>query len=170
MNKDPKISMIDITAKPDVVRTAKAEGTILLKEKTLKAIKAKQIKKGDVLTTAKLAAINAVKKTPDIVLLAHPIPITAIDVTTELDEKQSKVKLTTEVQSIGKTGVELEAVAGTMAGLLNILDMCKYLEKDAQGQYDTTEISDIKIIEKTKSQPQNENTAKTRKIQVEDDE
>lgn len=167
MSKDSKISMVDITTKPDVIRIAKAEGTITLKKKTLKAIEEKQIKKGDVLTAAKLAAINAVKKTPELVLLAHPIPITAIDVTAEIDEKQSTVKLATEVQSIGKTGVELEAIAGVMAGLLNIFDMCKYLEKDEQGQYDTTEISDIRVIEKVKERPESTNIKDRR---VEDDE
>jgi len=143
--------MVDITAKPDVIRMAKAEGTITLKKKTLKAIKGKQVKKGDVLATAKLSAVNAVKKTADIVFLAHPISITSVDVTTEINEEQSTVKVTTEVHSLGKTGVELEAIAGVMAGLLNIFDMCKYLEKDENGQYDTTAISDIKVVEKTKN-------------------
>ncbi len=150
MSGETKVSMVDIAAKPDVIRVARAEGIITLKRKTLTAIKEKQIKKGDVLTTAKLSAINAVKKTPDTVFLAHPIPITSIDVDTEIDEDKSAVKLTTEVHSLGKTGVELEAIAGVMAGLLNIFDMCKYLEKDEQGQYDTTIISDIKVIEKIK--------------------
>ena len=150
MGKDTKVFMVDITAKPDVIRMAKAEGTITLKKKTLKAIKEKQVKKGDVLATAKLSAVNAVKKTPDLVLLAHPIAITFVDVTTEINEETSTVKVATEVHSLGKTGVELEAIAGVMAGLLNIFDMCKYLEKDENGQYDTTAISDIKVVEKTK--------------------
>ena len=159
MAENSRISMVDISGKPDVVRIAKAEGTITLKKKTIQTINEKRIKKGDVLTAAKLAAINAVKKTPDIVLLAHPIPITAVDVSLEVDEKRSTVKVVTEVQSIGKTGVELEAIMGVMAGLLTVFDMCKYLEKDEQGQYDTTCISDIEVIEKIKGQPTD---AKTR--------
>jgi len=153
MEESSKISMIDITGKPEVARMAKAEGAITLKKKTLQAIKEKRIRKGDVLTAAKLAAINAVKKTPDIVLLAHPIPITAVDVSLEVDERLSTVKVVAEVQSIGKTGVELEAIMGVMAGLLTVFDMCKYLEKDERGQYDVTAISDIKVIEKVKGQP-----------------
>jgi cyclic pyranopterin phosphate synthase len=153
MENRAKISMVDITEKPDVVRIAKAEGVITLKEQTVRAIREKRIKKGDVLTAAKLAAIHATKKTPDLVLLAHPIPITSVETSIELDEAQSTVKLVTEVHSIGKTGVELEAIMGVMAGLLTVFDMCKYLEKDAQGQYDVTEISDITVVEKIKESP-----------------
>lgn len=168
MDKDTNISMVDITAKPDVIRIAKAEGAITLKKKTLQTIREKRIKKGDVLTAAKLAAINAVKKTSDLILLAHPIPVTAVSVSLKIDEKQSAVKLTTEVQSIGKTGVELEAIMGVMAGLLTVFDMCKYLEKDEQGQYDTTKISDIRVVEKAKKRPESVNISNTR--EVEDDE
>lgn len=153
MGFDSKISMVDITGKSEVSRMAKAEGTITLKRKTLQAIKEKQILKGDVLTAAKLAAINAVKKTSDLILLAHPIPITDTNVSIEIDEKRSIVKLVTKVQSTGKTGVELEAIMGVMVGLLTVFDMCKYLEKDQEGQYGTTNISNIRVVEKFKGHP-----------------
>ena len=142
--------MIDITQKPDVVRVAKAEGEIYLKKETIQAIKEKEIKKGDVFTAAELAAINAVKKTSELILLAHPIQITGIKVSLDLIEKQTSLKLRVEVRSIGKTGVEIEAIMGVMTGLLTVFDMCKYLEKDERGQYLKTNISNIRVIEKTK--------------------
>jgi cyclic pyranopterin phosphate synthase len=143
--------MVDITDKPEIVRVAKAEGTITLKPGTLRVILEKRVKKGDVLTAAKLAAINAVKKTSDLILLAHPILITGVNVWIEIDEGRADIKVITQVQSQGKTGVELEALLGVMAGLLTIFDMCKYLEKDTQGQYDGTNISNVRVIEKLKN-------------------
>jgi len=150
VNDDSRIMMIDITQKPDVVRVAKAEGEIYLKKETIQAIKEKEIKKGDVFTAAELAAINAVKKTSELILLAHPIQITGIKVSLDLIEKQTSLKLRVEVRSIGKTGVEIEAIMGVMTGLLTVFDMCKYLEKDERGQYLKTNISNIRVIEKTK--------------------
>jgi cyclic pyranopterin phosphate synthase len=143
--------MVDITDKPEIVRVAKAEGTITLKPGTLRVILEKRVKKGDVLTAAKLAAINAVKKTSDLILLAHPILITGVNVWIEIDEGRADIKVITQVQSQGKTGVELEALLGVMAGLLTIFDMCKYLEKDTQGQYDGTTITNVRVIEKLKN-------------------
>ena len=150
MKEEPKILMIDITEKPDVIRIAQAEGEIKLNTKTLQAIKEKKIKKGDVLTTAKLAAINAVKKTSELILLAHQIRITSTKVSFDLLEKQAILKLRIEVRSFGKTGVEIEALMGVMIGLLTIFDMCKYLEKNEEGHYLTTNISNIRVIEKRK--------------------
>jgi len=150
VNDDSRIMMIDITQKPDVVRVAKAEGEIHLKKETIQAIKEKEIKKGDVFTAAELAVINAVKKTSELILLAHPIQITGIKVSLDLIEKQTSLKLGVEVRSIGKTGVEIEAIMGVMTGLLTVFDMCKYLEKDERGQYLKTNISNIRVIEKTK--------------------
>jgi cyclic pyranopterin phosphate synthase len=145
--------MVYITDKPINVRVAKAEGVITLNRETIQAIQDKRVKKGDVLAAAKLAAINAVKKTPDLILLAHPIPITGVNVEHELDKEKLLIKIIVTVQSEGKTGVELEALLGVMAGLLTIFDMCKYLEKDAQGQYDTATISNVRVIEKLKNPP-----------------
>ena len=150
MKGNSKIVMVDISTKPDIMRMAKAEGTIKLKRETLEAIKEKRIRKGDIVSTVKLAVINAVKRTPDLIFLAHPIAVTDIDVSFEVDEEHSVVKLAAMVKSVGKTGVEIEALMGVMTGLLTVFDMCKYLEKDDQGQYHTTEISGIKVVEKTK--------------------
>jgi len=144
------LSMVDITAKPEVMRVAVAEGTIRLRGETIQAIREGRVKKGDVITAAKLAAVNAVKKTPELVFLAHPIPITDVEVSIRLEEEASQVRSRVTVKSVGKTGVELEAVLGVMASLLTIFDMCKYLEKDERGQYPVTVISDIRVVEKVK--------------------
>ena len=140
--------MVDITAKPPLFRKATATGTIRLRESTIKAIKAGQVKKGDVLGTARLAAILAVKDTPRLIPLCHPIPITGLEVTFELVEE--RVRATVTVTSVGKTGVEMEALTGVAVALLNVWDMVKYLEKDETGNYPDTEIEEIRVLQKKK--------------------
>jgi len=144
------IEMIDISSKSDVLRTAVAEGKIYLKADTISKIINKDIKKGDVLTAAELAAINSVKKTPDLIVLAHPIPIMKVNVSFNINTDDSSISCKVIVKSIAKTGVELEALTGVMIGLLTIWDFTKYLEKNEQGQYPTTKITDIRVIEKKK--------------------
>ncbi len=140
--------MVDITAKPPLFRAATASGTIRLRESTIKAITTGQVKKGDVLTTARLAAILAVKDTPRLIPLCHPIPITGLDVFFDLEEE--RVRATVTVTSVGKTGVEMEALTGVAVALLNIWDMVKYLEKDETGNYPETEIEEIRVLQKRK--------------------
>lgn len=144
------VGMVDIGEKPIVRRSAKAEGFLRLKPETLKVVKEGKVKKGDIFTTSKLAAITAAKKTPELVLLAHPIPLTDVKVSLTIDEERSGMKATVEVKSIARTGVELEALLGVMACLLNVFDMCKYLEKDERGQYPATSFMDIRVVEKSK--------------------
>jgi cyclic pyranopterin phosphate synthase len=146
---EEKISgMVDITDKPPVYRTATATGLIRLKESTVEAIRAGRVKKGDVLTVARLAAIMAVKDTPRLIPLCHPIPITGLDVDFEVEPGAVRVKVT--VTSVGRTGVEMEALAGVSAALLNVWDMVKYLEKDETGNYPSTEIEEILVVKKHK--------------------
>jgi cyclic pyranopterin phosphate synthase len=145
-----RISMADITEKAEILRRATAEGKIYLKSQTIQAIQNDEIKKGDLFSNAELAAINSIKKTSDMIFLAHPIRITEIKVYVEILEEESALQSTVMVQSIAKTGVELEAIMGVMISLLTIFDMCKYLEKDEHGQYGNTHISDINIVEKVK--------------------
>ena len=140
--------MIDISEKDSIIRIAKASGKIILKKETIERIKNNQVKKGDVLTIAKIAAINAVKKVPDLIPLCHPIPITNVAVEYNLDDSSIEVKCT--VKSIAKTGVEMEALTGVNVALLNIWDVVKMYEKDEDGQYPSTIISDIKVEEKIK--------------------
>ncbi len=141
--------MIDISKKDVVLRTAKASGKILLKEDTIKRIKNNQVQKGDVLTIAKIAAINAVKKVPDLIPLCHPIPINHVSVDFEF-ESNNIVKVFCTVKSFAKTGVEMEALTGVNVALLNIWDVVKMYEKDNYGQYPFTIINDIKVDEKIK--------------------
>lgn len=140
--------MVDITEKPPVFRKATATGSILLHEATIEAIKMGRVKKGDVLTTARLAAILAVKDTPRLIPLCHQIPISGLEVNFAIGVE--RVRATVTVTSLGRTGVEMEALTGVAAALLNVWDMVKYLEKDETGNYPHTEIVGIAVCEKKK--------------------
>ena len=141
--------MVDISQKEDVIRVATAIGTIKLKPETIKRIRNNEIEKGNVIAATKIAAIAAVKKTPDMLPLCHPIPISNVKVDIKINKESLEIMVT--VKSIGKTGVEMEALTGVTVGLLNVWDMVKKYEKDEKGQYPTTRISDIRVVEKTKT-------------------
>lgn len=145
---DLMVHMVEIGNKPVVPRVAKASGFIHLRPDTIRRIKAGEVPKGDVLTVAQTAAILAVKRTPEIIPLTHQISITGTDVDLKIEEKG--VRVTVEVSSTGKTGVEMEALTGVASALLTIWDMTKGLEKDESGQYPDTSIGDIRVIEKVK--------------------
>ncbi|MCW4050455.1 MAG: cyclic pyranopterin monophosphate synthase MoaC [Candidatus Bathyarchaeota archaeon] len=147
MSKDP-IRMIDISEKEIVPRRATAEGRLVLKESTVKVIKDGKVKKGAPLPVAEIASIQAVKKTPDLIPLCHPIPIGQVDTTFTLGNDYIDAKCT--VTAHYKTGVEMEALTGVTVALLNIWDMVKYLEKDKDGQYPEARITDIRVTEKRK--------------------
>ena len=147
MSKDP-IRMIDVSGKETVARRAVAAGVIKLKASTVDAIREREIKKGAPLTVGEIAAIQAVKNTPDLIPLCHNIPIGKAHVEYTLGETTIEARCT--VTTHAKTGVEMEALAGVTVALLNIWDMTKYLEKDEDGQYPDTVITDIRVIEKVK--------------------
>ncbi len=140
--------MVDITGKPEVYREAVAEGSIYLKEETIRAIVDRKVKKGDVFEVSRVAAIQAVKGTPRILPLCHPIRITSVEVSFSVSKDHVKVSVRVKAQE--KTGVEMEALTGVMAALLNIWDMVKYLEKDETGNYPTTRIEGVKVVSKVK--------------------
>jgi len=142
------VKMVDVSGKPPIAREAAAAGTICLKESTIEKIKAGSIEKGDVLAVARVAAILAVKRTPDTIPLCHPIPIEHVVVDYEITP--SSVVATVRVKAIAKTGVEMEALAGASAALLTIWDMTKKYEKDENGQYPETSIKAIRVLEKRK--------------------
>jgi cyclic pyranopterin phosphate synthase len=147
--EDEKLAgMVDITEKPAVFRKATATGSIRLQEVSVEAIRKGQVKKGDVLTTARLAAILAVKDTPRLIPLCHQIPITGLEVNFEIEER--RVRATVTVTSLGRTGVEMEALTGVAVALLNVWDLVKYLEKDETGNYPDTEIEEIQVMGKRK--------------------
>jgi cyclic pyranopterin phosphate synthase len=134
--------MIDISGKDITVRTATASGCITLGQEGFKIVKDGTCIKGDVLETAKIAAINAVKATPSIIPMCHPIPIEAVKVEFNTDEAGKSVCVSVKVKSSGKTGVEMEALTGASAACLTIYDMLKYKDKNMV-------ISRIKLLEKT---------------------
>jgi len=141
--------MIDISDKDTIPRIARASGKIRLKKETINRIKTNKIEKGDVLTIAKVSAINAVKKVPDLIPFCHPIPINNVNIDFDFEEN-AFIKVTCVVKSIAKTGVEMEALTGVSAALLNIWDVVKMYEKDEKGQYPSTLISEIKVERKIK--------------------
>lgn len=138
-----KANMVDVSEKIEQIREAKAEGFISLKQKTLKLIKENSIKKGDVLTIAEIAGIQAAKKTSELIPLCHPLQIKKIDVKATL--KKNGVQVFSYAKCIGQTGIEMEALTATSVALLTIYDMCKAVDKQMQ-------ISEIKLIEKKKSE------------------
>lgn len=144
------MSMVDISDKPEVNREATASGTVKLKPKTIQLIKKRKIAKGDPLYTAKIAAILAAKKTCSLIPLCHPLPITRVEIETEILDG-STVRITATVKTKAQTGVEMEALTATATGLLTIWDMVKQYEKDAEGQYPTTEIENIRVVKKAKA-------------------
>ena len=145
---DKGVKMIDITSKDVTVRTAVAEGQIKLKKDSIKLIKNNKITKGNVLTTAQIAAIQAVKKTPNMIPLCHQLPINKIDI--EFEIKDDSIIVICTVKTESKTGVEMEALTGVSVALLTIWDMVKSNEKDSSGQYPDTEIGPIRVIKKEK--------------------
>ena len=148
MKEKNNIKMIDISNKDTIARKAIAQGKIVLKKETIQAIKEGKIKKGDPLTVAEIACIQAVKKTPELVPLCHPIPIDSVK--TKFSIGETSIIVTCIVSATYKTGVEMEALLGTSVALLNIWDMVKYMEKDDNGQYPNSYIADIWVLEKRK--------------------
>jgi len=142
------VRMVEISGKRDVRRVAKAKGNIKLRKETVDHIRAGKVEKGNVLTTAQIAATQAVKRTPELIPMCHPLQITGVKVDFELRDEE--VEALVEVTTIGKTGVEMEAITGVAVALLTIWDMIKAVEKDAHGQYPRTEISEIRVLEKLK--------------------
>ena len=145
---DKGVKMVEVGNKEVVKRTAIANGKIYLQRVTIDLIKREEIKKGNVLTTAQIAAILAVKSTHNLIPLCHPLKITGIDVDFDVGEDFVETEVT--VRCIGETGVEMEALTGVSVGLLTIWDMVKSVEKDENGQYPSTRISDIVVSEKIK--------------------
>ncbi len=140
--------MVDITAKTEVPREAVASGRIYLRDETLRAIREGTAVKGNVLSTARVAATLAVKDTPRIIPMCHPIPLGAI--TIDFTQEETYIEATARVKSYGRTGVEMEALTGVSVALLTVWDMVKSAEKDEDGQYPVTRIDRIRVVEKRK--------------------
>jgi len=141
--------MVDISEKPSIFREATAEGKIKLKPQTIRLIKENKIEKGDVFTVSKIVAIQAAKNTSTILPLCHPIPITHVNVEFKIIS-ETEILARVTVKTTAPTGVEMEALTAVSAALLNIWDMVKKYEKDDKGQYPTTRIKEIRVIQKIK--------------------
>jgi cyclic pyranopterin phosphate synthase len=140
--------MVDVGAKPDTARRAVASGAIHLSASTVDAVRANDVKKGDVLAVARVGAIQAVKHTWEAIPLCHQIPITNVEV--EFAVADERIDLSVAVETTGKTGCEMEALEGVTTGLNVVWDMVKAAEKDADGQYPGTRITDVEVERKEK--------------------
>ena len=134
--------MIDLSGKDITTRTAKANGSVILGAEAFQTVKGGTSIKGDVLETAKIAAINAVKATSTIIPMCHPILTEAVNVDFVLSEQNKSITVSVIVKSSGRTGVEMEALCGVTVACLTIYDMLKYLGK-------AMTITQVELIEKT---------------------
>ena len=133
--------MVDVGSKPATKRIALASGMISMLPATLKLIQQGDAKKGDVLGVARIAAIQGSKKTSELIPLCHPIALTKVAITFEIDETATTVTCTAQCDTTGQTGVEMEALTSVSVGLLTIYDMCKAVDRGMT-------ISNIKLLEK----------------------
>jgi cyclic pyranopterin phosphate synthase len=141
LDEQGRAHMVDVGQKPDTERIAIARGEIHMKKETLDLIRAGQIKKGDVLTVAQIAGITAAKRTSELIPLCHPLPLTKVDVDLVMDESLPGVVITATTKTVGKTGVEMEALTAVSIAALTVYDMAKAAEK-------TMRIQNIRLVEK----------------------
>ena len=134
--------MVDVSAKAETHRTARAGGTIRMRAETLMLIESGSAKKGDVLGVARIAAIQGAKRTAELVPLCHPIAITRIAVEFEIARASNEVRCIAQVESFGRTGVEMEALTAVQVGLLTVYDMCKAVDRGMV-------IGDVRVLEKS---------------------
>ncbi|HJV63358.1 MAG TPA: cyclic pyranopterin monophosphate synthase MoaC [Albitalea sp.] len=121
--------MVDVSAKAETHRVARATGEIRMQAATLALIRSGSAKKGDVLGVARIAAIQAAKRTSELIPLCHPLPITRVAVEFELLDSPPAVRCTVQVETLGRTGVEMEALTAVQVGLLTVYDMCKAADR-----------------------------------------
>jgi cyclic pyranopterin phosphate synthase len=133
--------MVDVGAKPETERVAVAAGTVYMKPATLALIHQGALKKGDVLTVARIAGIMAAKKTSELIPLCHPIALTHLDVDLTLDDPNNAVQITATARTTGKTGVEMEALTAVSVAALTVYDMAKAVDREMR-------LSDIRLLEK----------------------
>lgn len=143
INARGEASMVDVSAKPVVLREAVARGEIHLQKTTLELIESQKIAKGNVLATARVAGIQAAKKTGDLIPLCHPLPLSHCEVNFAVPKTRNRIVITASAKVAAQTGVEMEALTAVMIAALTIYDMCKAVDKKMR-------ISEIELISKTK--------------------
>jgi cyclic pyranopterin phosphate synthase len=141
LDEQGRARMVDVGAKPDSERVAVAAGSVTMQPETLRLIREGALKKGDVLTIARIAGIMAAKRTSELIPLCHPIALTQIDVNLTLSDEQNAVHITATARTIGKTGVEMEALTAVSTAALTVYDMAKAVDRGMV-------ISDIRLLEK----------------------
>lgn len=142
------MGMIDITGKKVSLREAVASGKVILLPETIKKIQENQVKKGDPLLVAEIAAMKAAKETYLLIPHCHNIPLNTVEL--NFSTGDDFIEAECHVKAEAMTGVEIEALVGVTIALNTIWDMVKYLEKDKNGQYPSTRISDIRVLNKVK--------------------
>ena len=133
--------MVDVSAKAETHRVARASGTIRMRAETLMLIETGGATKGDVIGVARIAAIQGAKRTAELVPLCHPIAITRIAVEFEVVRASNEVRCTAQVETLGRTGVEMEALTAVQIGLLTVYDMCKAVDRGMV-------IGDVRVLDK----------------------
>lgn len=133
--------MVDVAAKPDTHRIARAGGTIRMQPATLALITQGTAKKGDVIGIARIAAIQAAKRTSELIPLCHPLPLTRVAVEFRIDDAASAVHVVVQAETVGRTGVEMEALTAVQVALLTIYDMCKAADRGMV-------MDDVRLLEK----------------------
>lgn len=141
-NESGKAKMVDVGTKDNTVRIAIARGTVKMQNETLQKIIERQMKKGDVLGVAQVAGIMGAKKTSEIIPMCHNIFITGADIRFEIDNPNSSIDIEAMVKTIGKTGVEMEALNAVSTTALTIYDMCKAIDKEMV-------IENIRLVKKS---------------------
>ncbi|HEY75822.1 MAG TPA: cyclic pyranopterin monophosphate synthase MoaC [Thermoflexia bacterium] len=134
--------MVDVTEKKPTVREAVAAGEVWMRPETLALIQSGGVPKGDVLAVARVAGIQAAKRTPELIPLCHPLPITAVEVDFSFDEQRPAVRIVARVRCTGVTGVEMEALTAVSVAALTIYDMCKAVDRGMR-------IQNVRLIRKT---------------------
>jgi cyclic pyranopterin monophosphate synthase len=142
LDKSGKVRMIDVSEKSRTLRTARASGKIILNDEIIGKISGFQMKKGDVISTARIAGINSAKKTWELIPLCHQIQLTDIEIDIRILKPEHEIIVTSTVRGYDRTGVEMEALTAVSVALLTIYDMSKALSKNII-------ISDVKLMEKT---------------------
>lgn len=141
LDGEGRATMVDVGAKPDSKRSAVATGAVYMQAQTLQLIRDGNMKKGDVLTIARIAGIMGAKRTAELIPLCHPIPLTKISVDLWLDDEAQAVRIQAAAHTIGKTGVEMEALTAVNVAALTIYDMAKAVDRAMR-------IGDIRLMEK----------------------
>ena len=142
INEEGRAKMVDVSEKADTVREAVAIGSVSMKRETLERIKEGTISKGDVLAVAQVGGIMGAKNTSQIIPMCHPIMISGCDISFKFDFENNKIEITATTKTVGKTGIEMEALTAVSTAALTIYDMCKAIDREMS-------INNIMVVKKS---------------------